>query len=515
MLNQQPIARVASSARTLCDLFDQQVRDRPHAIAVRTPLQSWNYAEFGRMTARLAHRLRRRGAGPGSIVALIAPRSPEALAGILAAMRCGAACLPLDPGDPPRRNREILDGVGCDHVLIAPGAAWLTESFPDAQLIDDPSLADEEDTVTALPPPRPLDLAYAITTSGSTGRPKVVGVPHEGIFNLIAASIEDLDMIRPDDVMLWTTAITVDSTMHDCLMPLCTGACVAIADGDLPASRMLLATRMMGVTALEIPAAVLGPYGHMLLPRLAEAGVRLVITGGSQLDGPGLADAEPLVVYNGYGPTETSVAPTWYRCDKSTPKWAPIGRAIRGVRTYVLDEDLAPVPAGTDGQLYVGGPCLARGYLGLPARTAAVFVPDPFAEVPGQRMYATGDRVRMRPDGNLVFLGRVDDQIKISGFRVEIGEVEHALRECLGVVEAAVLLREDAPGGPAIVAFLVGTRSPDDAIMEQLRDRLPGHMIPRLYVWLHAMPLNRPGKVNRSALAKVAIVDPAGNWGSR
>lgn len=488
--------------RTVCDLFERQVLLRPDATAVRTADRSWTYAEFGRITARLAGRLRRGGAGPGSVVGLIAPRGPQALTGIVAILRSGAACLPLDPGDPPRRNREILDDTGCDQVLVTVPTEWL----PGAQLIDDPTLEGEE--VTPLGAPSPLDLAYAITTSGSTGRPKVVGVPHEGIFNLVVASIEDLDLIRPDDVMLWTLAVTVDSTMHDVLMPLCCGGCVAIPDaGDLPATRMLYAVRTLGATALEIPAAVLGPYGRSLLPRLAEAGVRLVITGGSQLDGPDLAVADPLVVHNGYGPTETSVAPLWYRCDKSTPSWVPIGRPIRGTRAYVLDEELNPVPDGAEGQLYIAGTGLARGYLGLPGRTATVFLPDPFTDVPGLRMYATGDRVRRQPDGEYVFLGRVDDQIKISGFRVEIGEVEHALRGCPGVVDAAVLPRQDAPGGAAIAAFLIGTPSSDGEISAHLRDRLPRHMVPRFHVWLDRLPLNRSGKIDRAALARIPLVN--------
>ncbi|GGP85172.1 amino acid adenylation domain-containing protein [Streptosporangium pseudovulgare] len=487
---------------TVCDLFERQVRERPDATAVRTSGRSWTYAEFGGTTARLAARLRRGGAGPGGIVGLVAPRGPQALTGIVAILRSGAACLPLDPDDPPLRNREILDGTGCRQVLAAAPVEWL----PGAQLIDDPTLEDEEEAPPAAPDP--LDLAYAITTSGSTGRPKVVGVPHEGLSNLVAASIEDLDLVRPDDVMLWTLAVTVDSTMHDVLMPLCCGGCVAVPDpGELPAAGMLRAVRALGATVLEIPAAVLGPYGGSLLPRLAEAGVRLVITGGSQLDGPGLADADPLVVCNGYGPTETSVAPLWYRCDKSTPRWVPIGRPIRGVRAYVLDEELNPVPDGAAGQLYIAGAGLARGYLGLPGRTAAAFLPDPFSDTPGRRMYATGDRVRRQPDGEYVFLGRTDDQIKISGFRVEIGEVEHALRGCPGVADAAVLLRRDAPGGAALVAFLAGTPLSDEEISGRLRDRLPRHMVPRFHVWLDRLPLNRPGKIDRAALAEMPFAD--------
>ncbi|MEV0260070.1 amino acid adenylation domain-containing protein [Streptomyces sp. NPDC050617] len=509
---------------TIVDLFARQVRARPHAPAVRTRHRVWTYAEFDRATAALARRLRRGGAGSGTVVGLLAPRSAAALTGLVAVLRSGAACLPLAPGDPPRRNQEVLADAGCTQLLTTAPAEWC----PEALLIDEPGLEESGpdepglaepgpggpgqagDGAAALPGPHPLDLAYAITTSGSTGRPKIVGVPHEGIANLIVASIEDLDLIRADDVMLWTTAPTVDSSMHDILMPLCAGACVAIADGDdMPASRMLASVRNLGVTALEIPAAVLGPYGRSLLPRLARAGVRLVITGGSQLDGQGLGDAAPLVVANGYGPTEASVAATWYRCVGETPSWVPIGTPVRGVRTYALDEELRPVPVGAEGHMFLAGAGLARGYLGLPGRTAAVFLPDPFAEQPGARMYATGDRVRLQPDGNYVYLGRFDDQVKIRGFRVEIGEVEHALRECPGVVDAAALLRDDAMGGPALVAVLTGERSPDEEITGRLGDLLPSHMLPRFFVWLDELPLNRAGKVDRKALAVLPLMAPA------
>ena len=205
--------------------------------------------------------------------------------------------------------------------------------------------------------------------------------------------------------------------------------------------------------------------------------------------------------------SRTSVAATWYPSDASTPQWVPIGRPIRNVRTYVLDEELNPVPAGDTGQMYLAGAGLARGYLGHPGRTAASFLPDPFAERPGERMYATGDNVRLQPDGNYVYVGPIDDQIKISGYRVEIGEVEHNLRACRGVVDAAALLREDTPGGAAIVAYLVGERRPDELLTSQLGSWLPAPMIPRVYVWLDEMPLNRAGKIDRRALAK--MLDPA------
>jgi amino acid adenylation domain-containing protein len=493
------------AAGTVCELLDHQIRIRPGATAVRTSDRSWTYAEFGRETARLAHRLNRLGAGPNKIVGMPIPRGPAALTGIVAAMRCGAACLPLDPDDPPARNREVLRDVGCEQTLALSGTEW----FPDAQFLDDPSLQDEAATSEGLPVPAPQDLAYAITTSGSTGRPKVVGVPHEGIVNLIVASRDDLDLIHPDDVVLWTAPATVDITMQDCLMALACGATVASPGlGGLPVMRIVREARALGATVLDIPAAMVGPYGRSLLPRLADAGVRLVMAGSSQLDGRGLAAAAgSLVVQNCYGPTETSVAVTWYRCVPSTPQRAPIGKPIRGVRTYVLDDDLREVPVGETGQLYIAGAALARGYLGMPARTASVFLPDPYSGVPGERMYATGDRAMLQPDGNLVFLGRTDDQVKINGHRVETGEVEHALRACPGVASAAMLVREDAPGGTAAVAFLAGTRSADGVMARCLRESLPDHMIPRFYVWLDELPLNRPGKVDRAALAEIPVAD--------
>ncbi|ONI76290.1 hypothetical protein ALI144C_37160 [Actinosynnema sp. ALI-1.44] len=495
----------ASAARTVCEMFDHQVRIRPDATAVRTAERSWTYAEFGRETARLAHRLTKLGAGPGKIVGMPIPRSAAALIGLVAVMRSGAACLPLAPDDPPARNGEVLHDVGCELTLALSHDAWL----PGVQLFDDPSLHGEPETSDGLPVPDPQDLAYAITTSGSTGRPKVVGVPHQGIVNLILASRDDLDLIRTDDVVLWTCQATVDITMQDCLMALCCGGAVGIPEpGELPATRIVHEARTLGATVLDIPAAMVGPYGRSLLPRLANAGVRLVAAGSSQLDGRGLAEAAgDMVVWNCYGPTEASVATTWYRCLPSTPQRAPIGKAIRNVRTYVLDEELRQVPVGEVGQLYLAGAALARGYLGLPARTASAFLPDPYSATPGERMYATGDRVVLQPDGDLVFHGRFDDQVKINGFRVETGEVEHALLQCPGVVDAVMLVREDAPGGTAVVAFLTGTRSADEELVRLLRERLPSHMVPRFYIWLDELPLNRPGKVDRAALAKVPVAD--------
>jgi amino acid adenylation domain-containing protein len=504
MVDPRHVEQIPFGAQSVCDLFDHQVRLRPAGTAVRTPRCSLTYAELDQLTARLARRLQRRGIGPGTIVGLHARRSLDALTGLVAVLRCGAAFLPLDVEDPSRRKQEVLADAGCSLTLVDAPAAWCADSEP----ISDPDRADD-DAGGELPRPTPLELAYAITTSGSTGRPKVVGIPHAGIFNLVMASIEELDLIRPGDTILWTPMLTADISIHDCLMALCWGATVAIPDSsDLSIGRMAATAQTLGATIVDLPAAVLGPYSRLLVPPLAEAGVRLVLTGGSQLDGDGFADRESLVVANGYGPSEATVAVTWYRCTATTPTWVPIGRPFRGVRLYVLDEKMNQVPAGEQGQLHISGICLARGYLRLPGRTAAAFLPDPFASAPGERMYATGDLVRQGQEGEFVYLGRIDNQVKISGYRVELGEVEHAVRDCPGVFDASALLREDAPGGAAIAVFIVGDQIPDKAIEDRLRDRLPSHMVPRYYVWLDDIPLNHLGKVDRRALAAIPLAAP-------
>lgn len=503
MLDSRYTEHDASPARTVCDLLAHQVRARPEATAIRTATRTWTFREFDAMTTRVSRRLVRSGVGPEALVGLLARRSPEAVMGMIAIMQCSAACLLLDPDDPPHRNRQILDESGCRHLLAAAPAPWC----PDAQLIGNPDLDDEDSSTASLCAPGPLDLAYAITTSGSTGRPKAVAVPHDALFNLVAASIADFELVAERDVVLWLSRPTVDVTLQDCLMALCGGAAVAIPGSeDFLAASILTSARTLGATVVDIPAAVIGPYGQWLLPRLARAGVRLVLTGGSRLDGAGVIGAMgALRVFNAYGPTETAVTATLYRCHDAMPRWVPIGRPIRGVRTYVLDDELTPVAPGEIGQLFIAGAGLARGYLGRPDRTAAAFVPDPFAATPGQRMYATGDRARMRPDGDLEFVDRIDNQVKVRGFRVEIGEVEHCLRDCPGVVDAAVVVRDDAPGGAAIAAFVVGDRSAEPAIHGSLRDRLPGYMVPGFYVWLAALPLNRQGKLDRASLGALPL----------
>ncbi|ORT60864.1 amino acid adenylation domain-containing protein [Streptomyces sp. CB03238] len=527
----RPNGTLSSTPRTVCDLLSLQINERPHATAVKTPHHSWTFSQLHDSVQDLSIRMSRSGVRQGTLAGLLARRGPAALFGLLAVLRCGAACLLLDPDDPPRRVRRVIEETGCGTVLVeAP-----LDSYPEALVItgfEDPDhgghrSAAGPDVAPAAGPgtagsraapfagPAPDDLAYAITTSGSTGRPKAVAVPHDALFNLITTSKDDFELVPERDVVLWTSRPSVDVSVQDCLMALCHGATVAIPEdqGFLPRS-ILKAASTLGATVVDLPAAVIGPYGRALLPRLAEAGVRLVITGGSLLDGAGVTGAPPsLTVVNAYGPTEATVTATLHRCAADPPRRVPIGRPIRGVRAHVLDDDLAPVPAGRPGQLHLAGDGLAWGYLGRPARTAAVFLPDPFADRPGARMYATGDRVRRLPDGTLEFLDRMDNQVKVSGFRIEIGEVEEALLHCPGVRDAAVVLRDDAPGGPALLACLVGDSGVDGTLTERLRTRLPAHMIPGLRRWLDVLPLTPQGKVDRGALSTLPLIAGEGPAG--
>ncbi|AKN68643.1 siderophore 2,3-dihydroxybenzoate-glycine-threonine trimeric ester bacillibactin synthetase [Streptomyces sp. PBH53] len=495
-------------AATLPELFQSCAARHPHAPAVEHDGDVLTYAELNRRANRLAHRLIGRGAGPERIVALALPRSADLVVAVLAALKAGAAYLPVDPGYPADRVAYMLEDarpalVVTDEAtagrLPRTGVPVLPVACPDGPE-HDPSDADRASALLLGHP------AYVIYTSGSTGRPKGVVVEHAGMASFAADKIERCGVAAGDRVSQFASP-SFDASVLEMWLALLSGACLVIPSGGPFAGEALAdALRELRINHMPIAAAALASMPETALPEL-----RSLAVGGDSFTGEVVARWAPgRRMFNGYGPTEATV---WVTSSDvlSEPVAPPIGRPVRNSRVYVLDEALRPVPAGVPGELYVAGLQLARGYLRRPALTAERFVADPFG-TPGTRMYRTGDLVKWRADGELEFLGRVDRQVKVRGFRIEPGEIENALTAHPAVGQAAVVVREDRPGDKRIVAYVVpaGEDGPDGfpgaartdtgELRAHLAGRLPDYMVPAAFVTLRALPLTANSKLDTAAL---------------
>ncbi|MDT0528003.1 amino acid adenylation domain-containing protein [Micromonospora sp. DSM 115977] len=492
--------------------FAQRVAAAPDAVAVTFEGTSLTYRDLDARANRLAHHLRAHGVGPDTLVAVCLRRSPELIVALLAVARAGGAYLPLDPAHPAERLAHLL-ADGAPVAVLAHAATRATlDGLTDAPLVDlDADTHRWADHPTTSPDlgTRPDHLAYVIHTSGSTGRPKGVAQTWRCLDNLIDWQLRYAAPGSPaPQRVLQFASIGFDVSAQEIWSTLCQGGTLVLigeeSGRDLGRLRHVLAEQ--GVRRAFLPAAVLHQLAGLtgaVAP--LEPGCEIVTAGEALRVND---DVRALVaglggryLYNQYGPTETHVVSQFTLATEAAADWPalpPIGRPIANARLYVLDERCEPVPAGVLGELYIGGSGLARGYLNRPAATAARFLPDPFAG-PGERMYRSGDLVRRRADGTIEFVGRADDQVKVRGFRVEPGEVEAALRHVPGVREAAVLLREDAPGDAHLVGYLVGDVTAE-AAREQLRRRLPEHLVPTRWVVLERLPLTANGKLDRRAL---------------
>ncbi|HEU5470788.1 MAG TPA: amino acid adenylation domain-containing protein [Actinophytocola sp.] len=465
---------------TFPELFAQAARRFPDEPAVLSDERTLTFRELDAEANRLAHWLIERGAAPERIVALVLPRSVRIVVAQLAAMKAGAAYLPIDPAYPADRIAFMISDA-------APLLLITADDCPD--LREYPSTAP--DVAIA-----PDNAAYVIYTSGSTGRPKGVVVPHRGLANFSAAEIERF-AVTPGDRILQFSSPSFDASVLELCMSLPAGAGLVVPPpGPLVGEALatVLATRR--ITHALIPPVALGTVPPVELPDFG-----CLIVGGE-------ASSAELVrrwapgrrMINAYGPTENTVVSTWSRplLPGGTP---PIGGPLPNITAHVLDEELAAVPDGTAGELYVGGIGLARGYLDRPGLTAERFPANPFGP-PGSRMYRTGDVVRRRPDGDLEFVGRADHQVKIRGFRIEPGEIEAVLCRHAGVREAVVIARTETSGHKRLVAYLVaeGT-APDGAeLREHVAGTLPDFMVPSAFVVLDRFPLSPNGKLDRDAL---------------
>jgi amino acid adenylation domain-containing protein len=484
---------------TLTALFEAQTERAPHATAVIFADTTLSYAELNTRANGLANRLRASGVGCEDIVAICAERSLDLVVGLLGILKAGAAYLPLDPEYPPDRLAFMLSDAGAAAVVTQ---QRLRGALPDTMepiLLDDQLTGGNPEPVAG-----PENAAYVIYTSGSTGRPKGVVTAHRAICNRLNW-MQRRYRLTADDVVLQKTPTGFDVSVWELFWPLITGARLTLArpGGHKDAGYLRDLIARDGVTTVHFVPSMLAVF-------LAEDDVadrtslQRVICSGEELPADlarrftGRFDAE---LHNLYGPTEAAIDVSHWHCEQLDGlARVPIGRPIDNIQLYVLDQEMQPVPPGTPGELYIGGVGLARGYLNRPELTEERFVPNPFGP-PGSRLYKTGDLARHRPDGALEFLGRIDTQVKIRGQRVELGEIEAALREH-PVRDAAVALREDRPGDQRLVAYVVprGEAPSAEDLRAGLKRVLPDYMVPATYVVLDALPMTPNGKLDRNAL---------------
>ncbi|MFD0318146.1 amino acid adenylation domain-containing protein [Streptomyces flavalbus] len=484
------------------------VAGRPDATAVVCEDTALSYADLDAHGGGIAAALTAAGTRPGDPVGVCTGRGAGAVAAMLAVWRAGGVYVPLDPRLPTRRLRHMTEEAGVRQVVCDAGTSDAVAALG--------LRAVRADEVPPLPDgprhtPGPDDLAYVIFTSGSTGLPKAVGVEHHALDAHVAAARDTFALTHRDRVLTFAST-SFDASLEQMLPALSVGASVVVRPDTIWAPEEL-ADRVAatGITVMELTPSYwveLVARLDALAPRLGT--LRLLVTGGEALP------ADPLdrwftylpgvPVVNTYGPTETVISATAQTVHARPEGRVPIGRALGSRRTYVVGPRGELTPHGVPGELLIGGPELARGYLGRPALTAERFVPDPYGG-PGGRLYRTGDIVRRLPSGALEFLGRNDDQVKIRGFRVEPGESEAVLRACPGVHGAAVLVRT-LHGEPALVGYVAGRGVSEESLADHCRAHLPHYLVPSAFVLLDALPLTVQGKLDTAALPEPAARDP-------
>lgn len=508
-------------------LVEAQVEQSPEAIAVSFGEIQLSYRELNQRANQLAHTLQQMGVGPEVVVGLYLERSPEMIVGLLGILKAGGAYAPLDPAYPKERLAFILADSRASILLTQDRLAKMLPEFSGGVLRLDrdwPMIAQQESENLAHQ--ADLDhLAYIIYTSGSTGQPKGVMISHRALLNFTIAARSEYNLSARDRVLQFAS-ISFDTAVEEIYPCLTCGATLILRTELGSISSFLQNCRAGAVTFLSLPTA----YWHQLVAALAAENLslphalRLVVIGGEK------ALPQPLQVWrqhvgdqvrllNTYGPTETTVVAT--SCDLSGSvlkigteglRAVPIGSALPTIQSYVLDQDLQPVATGSVGELYLGGTTLARGYLNRPDLTAEKFIPDPFSGIPGARLYKTGDLVRYLPGGQLEFVGRLDDQVKVRGFRVELAEIEAALHYHPAVRQAVVLAwQTNQPAGDTRLAAYVVLDDQATTSLELrqfLLEKLPPYMVPAHFILLDAFPLTPSGKIDRRALSAPTATRP-------
>jgi amino acid adenylation domain-containing protein len=498
--------RLYEGPACLHQLFEAQAARTPDGVALVYEDLHLSYRQLDASADRLARGLRARGVGPESIVAVLLPRGPRLAIALLAALKAGAAYLPLDPEAPPQRLRALLSDSGA--------ALLLADAQNPAGDLEAPEVLTVEEgrgACTATGGRAPCGAtgenpAYVIYTSGSTGRPKGVVVPHRGVVNRLLW-MQGAYGLTPSDRVLQKTPATFDVSVWEFFWPLASGAQLVLAQpgGHKDPAYLVGLIRRQQVTTMHFVPAMLRVFLEEPEVETCRT-LRLVFSSGEAL---GWEQKEKFferlggALHNLYGPTEASIDVTYWACERGGDGRVPIGRPIANTQTYVLDRWLEPVAVGVPGELFIGGVGLARGYLGRPELTAESFVPAPFGP-PAARLYRSRDRARLLPGGEIEYLGRLDEQVKVRGYRIEPGEIESVLRRHAAVKEAVVVARaHEATGDARLVAYVVPAEGPTPGAAElrrHLKEQLPDYMVPAHFVMLAELPLTASGKVNRRAL---------------
>ncbi|HKT05627.1 MAG TPA: amino acid adenylation domain-containing protein, partial [Rugosimonospora sp.] len=490
------------SGRLVPDLFADQAWRTPEATALISGDRSVSYAGLDEAANKLARRLITAGIGPERTVALALPRSIELIVAMLAVLKAGGAYLAIDPALPDARVSMLLADARPTLMLAVAETAAMADAGATPMLrLDAPGLIADLATVPGVAvtdtdrhtPLRGGHPAYLIYTSGSTGTPKGVTITHAGFPAAVRANVDTLD-ITPASRVLQFASSAFDASIWESFAALLAGAALVIPTEHTLAGESLAAVLdRYGVTHVLVPPAALD---GMPVPRTL---THLTVAGEAMPTHVIPEWAPHLGLYNAYGPTEITICATMAG-PLGVGDTPTIGYPVRGIELYVLDPALRPVPPGVPGELYIGGAGLARGYHRRFALTAARFVANPFG-ASGTRMYRSGDLVRWRPDGQLDFLGRTDDQVKIRGHRIEPGEVTAVLRDYPGIIQVAVVVREDQPGDKRLVAYLVATGDLEPAdVRAYAAERLPRYMVPVALVTMDSLPLTASGKLDRNAL---------------
>lgn len=489
--------------QSIVDVFEAVVEHNPQATALIFDELQFSYAALNAQANRLAYYLLEKGAKPEQRIALSMPRGASLLIGLLAILKTGAVYVPVDPTYPEERQRYLFQDAGADWLLTVSSLASKLDNTHRVKIC-----VDDAEVYSAYSSENPKvvrsleSAAYVIYTSGSTGQPKGVVVSHANLLHSTRArNTYYRDCV---ECYLLLPSFAFDSSIAGIFWSLSQGACLCLPNDGLlkePLGLGTLIERNHVTHLLTLPSLYQLLLEHV--PNAALQSLRTVIVAGesclSTLTKLHFSQMPVTKLFNEYGPTEATVWCSVYQMQASDNDMPPIGKAIANMRLHIVDAALQPVPIGVAGELLVGGNGISRGYLGQPALTAERFVPDSFAN-DGGRLYRTGDRARYRADGNIEFLGRLDQQVKIRGFRIELGEIEACLLRHPAVNVAAVIVREDVPNMKRLVAYLTGDASSLEDLKSQLKVSLPDYMQPSAWVWLETMPLNANGKLNRKAL---------------